>query len=546
MPTPREATVGAGPARPAGRSARQALVLPSSPLPFVAVAPCRQYDSRSSASLLQNTPRTVTLVGAPCGIPASAQAAAVNITIFNIIGAASNGVFSVGIVSPPATAWINYPSTETQRGNAGVVSLTSAGEIIVQINQVAGFADVVVDVNGYYTSNVGASTFEIDSTSSYGIISISTVGIGVEGAGPLAGVQGTAIGGGFGVWGAASAGIGAYGQSNSNIGVKGVSTDLNGVWAESTNQDGLFASGGRDGAFILGVRNGIIGNSTGTGSALYGVAGGSASTTAGSAGGFFVDHSGGPAGLAGAIVGGTMGVIGASRNGAGVLGVIESAGIAVGGISLSAASPFFERSAGWLGWDNATAGFFEGNVIINVSPGGAGDLSVTGNLSKGTGTFKIDHPLDPENKYLYHSFVESPDMMNIYNGIVELDALGEAIVQMPAYFEALNSDFRYQLTSIGRPQPTLFIADEVQDLKFRIAGGKPHAKVSWMVTGIRKDPLANANRVVPEVEKEPKAKGYYLQPAAYKQPIEKSLTKHLAETEKAEAREQAKAQRNDR
>ena len=55
-----------------------------------------------------------------------------------------------------------------------------------------------------------------------------------------------------------------------------------------------------------------------------------------------------------------------------------------------------------------------------------GDVDVTGTLTKSAGSFKIDHPLDPENKYLSHSFVESPDMMNIYNGNVVLDATGEA------------------------------------------------------------------------------------------------------------------------
>ena len=78
-------------------------------------------------------------------------------------------------------------------------------------------------------------------------------------------------------------------------------------------------------------------------------------------------------------------------------------------------------------------------------------MNVTGTLSKGSGTFKIDHPLDPANKFLSHSFVESPDMMNIYNGNVTTDAGGEAIVELPDYFEALNRDPRYQLTVIGSP-----------------------------------------------------------------------------------------------
>jgi hypothetical protein len=62
---------------------------------------------------------------------------------------------------------------------------------------------------------------------------------------------------------------------------------------------------------------------------------------------------------------------------------------------------------------------------------------VFGNLSKSGGSFKIDDPLAPEDKYLYHSFVESPDMMNIYNGIVATDPRGMAVVTMPAYFSAL-------------------------------------------------------------------------------------------------------------
>jgi len=93
-------------------------------------------------------------------------------------------------------------------------------------------------------------------------------------------------------------------------------------------------------------------------------------------------------------------------------------------------------------------------VGVNVGGGGpaaylSGDVTVTGTLSKGGGAFKIDHPLDPENKYLYHSFVESPEMMNVYNGNAVTDADGYAVVTLPEYFEVLNRDFRYQLTVIG-------------------------------------------------------------------------------------------------
>jgi len=145
----------------------------------------------------------------------------------------------------------------------------------------------------------------------------------------------------------------------------------------------------------------------------------------------------------------------------------------------------------------------------------SGDVQVTGNLSKGGGSFKIDHPLDPENKYLYHSFVESPDMKNVYDGVVLLDANGEAKVELPHYFETLNKDFRYQLTAIGAPSPNLYIAQEISDNNFKIAGGQPGMKVSWQVTGIRKDPYAEKHRIPVEEEKPAKERGTYLHPDAY-------------------------------
>ena len=130
---------------------RQSLAVSPVPLPFVAITPCRQYDSRSASVLADNSPRTVTLVGAPCTIPADAQAVAVNITIFNISGSASNGVVKVGTAAPPTTAWINYPPTETQRANAGVLPLGTGGTIVIQVNQGAGSVDFVVDAFGYYS-----------------------------------------------------------------------------------------------------------------------------------------------------------------------------------------------------------------------------------------------------------------------------------------------------------------------------------------------------------------------------------------------------------
>lgn len=147
-----------------------------------------------------------------------------------------------------------------------------------------------------------------------------------------------------------------------------------------------------------------------------------------------------------------------------------------------------------------------------------GDVHVNGTLTKAGGAFCIDHPLEPETKTLSHSFVESPDMMNVYNGNVVLDERGEAWVELPAWFEALNRDFRYQLTALGGPGPNLHVADEIKANRFRIAGGSPGLKVSWQVTGIRQDPYANAHRIQVEEDKPAAEAGTYLHPEVYGKP----------------------------
>lgn len=151
-----------------------------------------------------------------------------------------------------------------------------------------------------------------------------------------------------------------------------------------------------------------------------------------------------------------------------------------------------------------------------------GSLTIYGPLSKPMGSFKIDHPLDPGNKYLLHSFVESPDMMNIYNGVAKLDARGRALIKLPAYFEALNQDFRYQLTPLGSFAP-LYVAEKIKNNSFRIAGGRPGMEVSWQVTGIRHDAYANAHRIMVEEEKPPQEKGHYLYPALFGQPANEAI-----------------------
>jgi hypothetical protein len=190
-------------------------------------------------------------------------------------------------------------------------------------------------------------------------------------------------------------------------------------------------------------------------------------------------------------------------------GVVGEGWTGVGGI----ASDTLTESWGLHGVASATTGSLalraDGDSEFD------GDVDITGTLTKGGGTFKIDHPLDPANKYLSHSFVESPDMMNIYNGVATLDSTGAATVALPDWFGSLNRDFRYQLTAIGSAAPDLHVKTEVSDNRFSIAGGKAGQKVSWQVTGVRQDAWANAHRVKVETAKTGVAKGRFLHPAEH-------------------------------
>lgn len=168
---------------------------------------------------------------------------------------------------------------------------------------------------------------------------------------------------------------------------------------------------------------------------------------------------------------------------------------------------------GWFGTrSNHPLSFFvnDGSPSLTINTSGSitipGNLSVSGSFSAAAKNFKIDHPLDPANKYLNYTSVESPDMMNIYNGNVTTDEKGEASVKLPDYFEALNRDFRYQLTVIGQFAQAI-VAEEIKGNSFKIKTDKPGVKVSWQVTGIRHDKYAEDERTRVEVNKPESERG---------------------------------------
>ena len=344
------------------------------------------------------------------------------------------------------------------------------------------------------SSNIGINAFAKSSSSNntdqYGIKGTAE-GSGSTGTGVHYGVYGTANGSGLN-------NIGTYGLAQSTS--SAANSANRGVFGNGNSTSSVFNQG------VLGIaiptRNsttgynaGVLGEAAGHSNINYGFISlnyGTGNTNYGSA-----DFAYGSVTGSKKNIGSYAYVFGADTNIAVRAYAKDDAGSVNYGV--------YSEVAGIAG---SMAGRFIGNTRVE------GNLVVTGSISKGSGTFKIDHPDDPENKFLVHSFVESPDMMNVYNGNAITDANGFVTVELPDYVENANKDYRYQLTPIGQFAQCI-IKEKVKGNKFVIQTDKPNVEVSWMITGIRSDPYANQNRIVPVVDKDQNEKGKYLHPEAY-------------------------------
>lgn len=209
------------------------------------------------------------------------------------------------------------------------------------------------------------------------------------------------------------------------------------------------------------------------------------------------------------------GILGKSIAGRGIEGHSESKGGVVGmstdGDGVAGTTPS-ATTAGIVGVAHRAA-MFSGNVGVT------GTFAVSGFKQ-----FQIDHPLDPANKYLVHSSIESSDALDLYSGEVVLDARGQAVVRLPDWFESVNADFRYQLTAVGHPAPNLYIARRIASNRFAIAGGQSGQEVSWQVTAVRHDAWAADHPMRVEEEKPLDERGTYLYPQGFGQPAARSLS----------------------
>jgi len=423
---------------------------------------------------------------------------------------------------------VSGQSTSTGKGSAGVAANENAasGQVYGVNGYTGSTGPFAAAVNGYE----GATTGQVFGVS--GGTSSTT-----NGAAGVSGNEGATTGQVYGVFGSAMStttdAIGVSGYEGAATGqVYGVNGNTNSTGPNAAAVNGYEGAttgqvNGVSGSTPSTSGNGVVGNATATSGSTNGVAGLDASPNGSGVTG---TNSSGTccfaAGVYGQAVGGT-GVLGSASATSGLnFGVqgttASSAGIGVQagntptgeGVSLAAGTLLVNAYVGKTGEfnvDNSGNGYFAGN------------LQVTGKLTKGSGSFKIDHPLDPANKYLSHSFVESPDMMNVYNGNITTDRHGFATVNLPDYFEALNGDFRYQLTVIGQFAQAI-VAKKIAANRFVIRTNKPNVEVSWQVTGIRHDAYANRYRIQVEEDKAAGEQGYYLHPEVFGQPESKSIS----------------------
>jgi hypothetical protein len=406
----------------------------------------------------------------------------------------SAGVVGVENATTGAVTGVAGTTNSTTNGAAGVGGFEGAATGVVHgvgggTNSSTNFAAGVSGFEGSTTGQVfgvsggtnstttgaaGVSGFEGATTGAvYGIV--GGTNSSTNGAAGLNGYNNAATGQVFGM----------FGSTTSTTGT-GVAGNANATTGQATGVSGLSASASGTGVF---------GNAIATTGNTFGVFGQTASPTG---------HA--TSGYASATSGAAIGVVGLTNSPGGAGGQFVNLG---GGKSLVLVG----NGAGY-------AQIF----TLDASGNGnfAGNLNVTGKLTKGSGSFKIDHPLDPANKYLSHSFVESPDMMNVYNGNITTDRHGLATVTLPDYFEALNGDFRYQLTVIGQFAQAI-VAKKVSANRFVIRTNKPNVEVSWQLTGIRHDAYANQYRIPVEEDKAVGEQGYYLHPEVFGQPESKGI-----------------------
>jgi len=438
----------------------------------------------------------------------------------------TTGFARVALAGAALAALVMVPNAGSSNGSSLIIGNAGTGQTnsatatttldttaVVGLDVEASSANATA-LKGSATATTGATGGVLGTTDSSGNFSTGMLGIlnsSSPGASSAAvkGITSSQNSNGPGIYGlqlsAGGSAPAVLGETHSGspvtAGVRGITTAnavccVPGVWGSNTSSGpgwGVLGDTGSQGGGI-----GVFGRTSAGPSASYGVWGESGSTAANAAGvlGRISSAAANAAGVRGENSGNCCGM--------GVAGFHTGSGIgvygeALNGFAVSGFSP------------NNWSGYFHGSV------------NVVGALFKSSGAFRIDNPLDPAHEYLQHSFVESPDMKDVYDGVVSTNGKGFATVKLPNWFQGLNRDFRYQLTLLGKDAwgAQAVVWEKIHGNRFVIRS-KPHVEVSWQVTGIRQDAWANAHRIQTVVPKGA-ADNKYLHPELYGKPLSKSV-----------------------
>jgi hypothetical protein len=446
------------------------------------------------------------------------------------------GKVGIGTLSPTSALTVRG-SIETTLGGFkfpdGSIQTTSAAAALFGVAH-----DTSLKGNGTVASPLGVAVPLILSGSVQGgVVSATNSGDGHGVSGFSNWISGSGVRGindtGVGVYGQSFNNIAVFGESVASTGVFGKTDDGFGVSGQSFSNVGVYGksqnSFGVSGVSTLGSGVSGEGGTSNFGFGGHGVHGKGGSGTSNNNGGDGVNAEGGVSnsgiGGFGVFARGGDSMLGPGGFGVGAIGGSNPFGNGKGGPGVSALGGT-GSGAGQTGGDGVSG--FAGDGLGGASAGRAGffsgDVVITGKLqvTSGIKMFHIDHPLDPENKYLNHAAIESSEVLNVYSGNTTTDQNGDAIVTLPDWFEALNKDFRYQLTVIGTFAQAI-VASEMKDNRFGIKSNSPNVKVSWQVTGVRSDATARMYKFEVEEEKLERDRGSYLNPDAYGQSEEKNI-----------------------
>ena len=415
----------------------------------------------------------------------------------SIIVAMSTG--AVGAMLLPA-----FPPVDLQNTTPGAVQ---TGNLNISGTAIAG---TVRGGHVFGNSPIPSGTF-----SGGDFRSLSTSGRGVTGL--ASSPAGTTSGGYF--QSSSTAGRGVYGGATATSGTTyGGRFDVN-----SPNGRGVYSVAMATTGFTSGVYGqsnsnngyglyGYVPSTTGTTFGVYGY-------TASNSGYGVYGNAAGSGGYAGRFYAPSGQGVSASGLGNGVVAYAKTALLGYGVLGIK---------------DNSSS--TSGYGVYGSHVGGGYAVFAGGTFgASGTKSFRIDHPTDPENKYLLHYSLEGPEVLNVYTGNIRTDAKGFATVRLPDYFAEVNKDPRYSLTVVDETDDFVMakVSRRIQNNQFVIRTSKPNVSVSWEVKGVRNDRFMQRYGAPVVADKPEDEVGRYANPELFGKSREFAIEGETVERDKA-------------